>query len=181
MEPHLGHSYTKDRKILVNRLRRLEGQVRGIARMVDREELLDEGARIVRRRPEVDKRQHAAKVGHTAAARETHLRSRVRADHGVVRAVGHPDADNLVAAMAEHRGRRGIAPLDHAIAVDQHHGIHAGVNQRRQPFSGRLEPHQSAAFISAMAISILARSASTRSRSASLRSSTICASASRVA
>ena len=38
MEPHLGHSYTKDRKILVNRLRRLEGQVRGIARMVDREE-----------------------------------------------------------------------------------------------------------------------------------------------
>ena len=38
MEPHLGHSYTKDRKVLVNRLRRLEGQVRGIARMVDREE-----------------------------------------------------------------------------------------------------------------------------------------------
>lgn len=38
MEEHIGHSYTKDRKVLLNRLRRLEGQVRGIARMVDREE-----------------------------------------------------------------------------------------------------------------------------------------------
>ena len=38
MAEHVGHSYTKDRKVLLNRLRRLEGQVRGIARMVDREE-----------------------------------------------------------------------------------------------------------------------------------------------
>ena len=34
MAEHIGHSYTKDRKVLLNRLRRLEGQVRGIAQMV---------------------------------------------------------------------------------------------------------------------------------------------------
>ncbi len=34
----MGHSYTKDRKVLMNRLSRLEGQVRGIGRMVDGEE-----------------------------------------------------------------------------------------------------------------------------------------------
>ena len=38
MDAHAGHSYTKDRKALTNRLRRLEGQVRGISRMVDDEE-----------------------------------------------------------------------------------------------------------------------------------------------
>ena len=38
MDAHAGHSYTKDRKVLTNRLRRLEGQVRGISRMVDDEE-----------------------------------------------------------------------------------------------------------------------------------------------
>ena len=32
------HSYTKDRAQLVRRLARMEGQVRGIARMIDREE-----------------------------------------------------------------------------------------------------------------------------------------------
>ena len=35
MAEHVGHSYTKDRKVLLNRLRRLEGQVRGIARMIE--------------------------------------------------------------------------------------------------------------------------------------------------
>ncbi len=38
MNEHMGHSYTKDRKVLMNRLSRLEGQVRGIGRMVDGEE-----------------------------------------------------------------------------------------------------------------------------------------------
>ena len=38
MDEHTGHSYTKDRKVLMNRLSRLEGQVRGIGRMVDGEE-----------------------------------------------------------------------------------------------------------------------------------------------
>ena len=38
MDEHMGHSYTKDRKVLMNRLSRLEGQVRGIGRMVDGEE-----------------------------------------------------------------------------------------------------------------------------------------------
>ncbi len=38
MDEHIGHSYTKDRKVLMNRLSRLEGQVRGIGRMVDGEE-----------------------------------------------------------------------------------------------------------------------------------------------
>jgi DNA-binding FrmR family transcriptional regulator len=32
------HSYTKDRRQLLRRLARMEGQVRGIARMVEREE-----------------------------------------------------------------------------------------------------------------------------------------------
>lgn len=34
---HFRHSYTKDRRDLVNRLKRIEGQVRGIQRMVDEE------------------------------------------------------------------------------------------------------------------------------------------------
>jgi DNA-binding FrmR family transcriptional regulator len=35
--PHFRHSYTKDRAELVNRLRRIEGQVRGIQRLVEDE------------------------------------------------------------------------------------------------------------------------------------------------
>jgi DNA-binding FrmR family transcriptional regulator len=35
---HFRHSYTKDRAILLRRLARIEGQVRGIARMIEREE-----------------------------------------------------------------------------------------------------------------------------------------------
>ena len=34
---HFRHSYTKDRGDLLNRLRRIEGQVRGIARLVEDE------------------------------------------------------------------------------------------------------------------------------------------------
>lgn len=35
---HFRHSYTKDKAQLIRRLRRIEGQVRGIARMIEREE-----------------------------------------------------------------------------------------------------------------------------------------------
>ncbi len=35
---HFRHSYTRDRTQLVRRLSRIEGQVRGIARMIEREE-----------------------------------------------------------------------------------------------------------------------------------------------
>jgi len=34
---HFRHSYTKDRRELLNRLRRIEGQVRGVERMVEEE------------------------------------------------------------------------------------------------------------------------------------------------
>lgn len=34
---HFRHSYTKDRQLLLNRLRRIEGQVRGVQRLVDEE------------------------------------------------------------------------------------------------------------------------------------------------
>jgi CsoR family transcriptional regulator, copper-sensing transcriptional repressor len=38
MEPnHFRHSYTKDRQELLNRLRRIEGQARGLQRLVDQE------------------------------------------------------------------------------------------------------------------------------------------------
>jgi DNA-binding FrmR family transcriptional regulator len=37
MSDHFRHAYTKDRGELLNRLRRIEGQVRGIARLVDEE------------------------------------------------------------------------------------------------------------------------------------------------
>jgi DNA-binding FrmR family transcriptional regulator len=36
-EAHFRHSYTKDRRDLVTRLRRIEGQARGIQRLVDEE------------------------------------------------------------------------------------------------------------------------------------------------
>ena len=35
---HFRHSYSKDRTLLARRLARIEGQVRGIARMIEREE-----------------------------------------------------------------------------------------------------------------------------------------------
>ena len=35
---HFRHSYTKDKSQLMRRLSRMEGQVRGIARMIEREE-----------------------------------------------------------------------------------------------------------------------------------------------
>ena len=35
---HFRHAYTKDRSQLIRRLSRMEGQVRGIARMIEREE-----------------------------------------------------------------------------------------------------------------------------------------------
>ena len=34
-DPHAGHGYTQDKTALLNRLRRIEGQVRGISRMVE--------------------------------------------------------------------------------------------------------------------------------------------------
>lgn len=37
-DPHFRHAYTRDKAALLRRLSRLEGQVRGIARMVEREE-----------------------------------------------------------------------------------------------------------------------------------------------
>ena len=37
-DPTFRHAYTRDRPQLLRRLRRIEGQVRGIARMVEREE-----------------------------------------------------------------------------------------------------------------------------------------------
>ena len=36
--PNFRHSYTKDKSGLIRRLSRMEGQVRGIARMIEREE-----------------------------------------------------------------------------------------------------------------------------------------------
>jgi DNA-binding FrmR family transcriptional regulator len=36
--PHFRHSYDKDRQQLLRRLSRMEGQVRGIARMIERDE-----------------------------------------------------------------------------------------------------------------------------------------------
>lgn len=35
--PHFRHAYTKDRRELLNRLNRIEGQVRGVARLVEEE------------------------------------------------------------------------------------------------------------------------------------------------
>src|SRR5215475_12468861 len=37
-EDHFRHSYTRDKAQLVRRLARIEGQVRGISRMIEREE-----------------------------------------------------------------------------------------------------------------------------------------------
>lgn len=37
-DAHFRHSYSKDRAVLLRRLSRIEGQVRGIARMIERED-----------------------------------------------------------------------------------------------------------------------------------------------
>jgi DNA-binding FrmR family transcriptional regulator len=38
VNPHFRHSYDQDRQLLLRRLSRVEGQVRGIARMIERDE-----------------------------------------------------------------------------------------------------------------------------------------------
>jgi DNA-binding FrmR family transcriptional regulator len=38
LDPSFRHSYTRDQSILIRRLRRIEGQVRGIERMIERKE-----------------------------------------------------------------------------------------------------------------------------------------------
>ena len=71
-------------------------------------EPLDERARVVRRRPEVDQRDHAAEVGHPAAARQAHLRRLVRPDHRVVDVavgvhLGAAEGEGVVAAVLRVR------------------------------------------------------------------------------
>jgi hypothetical protein len=74
-------------------------------------------------------------------------------------------ADEILGTVAEHIDGRGIRPQDLALGGDQHDGVDAEVDQLGETFRRRGVVHQSAAFISAIAISTLARSSSTRSTS----------------
>ncbi|MBW3612961.1 MAG: metal-sensitive transcriptional regulator [Chloroflexi bacterium] len=97
--PHFRHSYTKDRRDLVTRLRRVEGQARGIQRLVEEEAYC------------LDVLQQVEAL--TAAADEVALL--ILEDHidgclahAIASGEGRPYVDEVMTVMRRALGRRGL-------------------------------------------------------------------------
>ncbi|MGF9662430.1 metal-sensitive transcriptional regulator [Arthrobacter crystallopoietes] len=60
VDPHVGHAYTTDKAAYQRRLKRIEGQVRGIARMVDEDKYCID---ILTQVAAVNKALHAVSIG----------------------------------------------------------------------------------------------------------------------
>ena len=95
---HFRHSYTKDKRALVTRLRRIEGQARGIQRLVDEEAYC------------LDVLQQVEAL--TAAADEValllledHIDGCL--SHAIESGQGHPYVDEVMAVVRRAMGRRG--------------------------------------------------------------------------
>ena len=95
---HFRHSYTKDRKLLLNRLRRIEGQARGLQRMVESEDYC------------LDILQQVEAL--TSAADqvamlllEDHVEGCLT--HAIESGEGQPYVDELMAVVRRATGRRG--------------------------------------------------------------------------
>ena len=94
--PHFRHSYTKDRRELLNRLRRLEGQARGLQRLVEEE------AYCLDLLQQVDALTAAAdQVG--LLLLEDHIRGCLT--HAIETGQGQPYVDEVMAVVRRTMGR----------------------------------------------------------------------------
>jgi DNA-binding FrmR family transcriptional regulator len=93
---HFRHSYTKDRQELLNRLRRIEGQARGLQRLVDEEayclDLLQQVQALT---------AAADQVG--LLLLEDHISGRLT--HAIEAGEGQPYVDEVLAAVRRTMGR----------------------------------------------------------------------------
>ena len=96
--PHFRHSYTKDKRDLVMRLRRIEGQARGIARLVDEEayclDILQQVEALT-----------AAADGVALLLLEDHIDGCLT--HAVATGHGQPYVDEVMTVVRRAMGRRG--------------------------------------------------------------------------
>ena len=95
---HFRHSYTKDRSVLVNRLRRIEGQARGIARLVEDEayclDILQQIEALI-----------AAADGVALLVLEDHIDGCLT--HAIDSGQGQPYVDEVMSVVRRAMGRRG--------------------------------------------------------------------------
>jgi DNA-binding FrmR family transcriptional regulator len=95
---HFRHSYTKDKRDLVMRLRRIEGQARGIARLVDEEayclDILQQVEALT-----------AAADGVALLLLEDHIDGCLT--HAVESGQGQPYVDEVMTVVRRAMGRRG--------------------------------------------------------------------------
>jgi DNA-binding FrmR family transcriptional regulator len=104
MDPqHFRHAYTKDRRLLLNRLKRIEGQARGLQRLVDEEAYcLD-----------VLQQVEALKAAADQVALlliEDHIAGCLR--HAVETGEGQPYVDEVMVVVRRALGRRGARRPD---------------------------------------------------------------------
>jgi DNA-binding FrmR family transcriptional regulator len=95
---HFRHSYTKDRTVLVNRLRRIEGQARGITRLVEDEayclDILQQIEALI-----------AAADGVALLVLEDHIDGCLT--HAIETGQGQPYVDEVMSVVRRAMGRRG--------------------------------------------------------------------------
>jgi DNA-binding FrmR family transcriptional regulator len=113
---HFRHSYSKDRTLLVNRLRRMEGQARGIARLVEEEayclDILQQVEALI-----------AAADGVALLVLEDHIDGCLT--HAIESGEGQPYVDEVMSVVRRAMGRRGGRRRPSA---DQGDGSAAGGN-----------------------------------------------------
>jgi DNA-binding FrmR family transcriptional regulator len=95
---HFRHAYTKDRRELLNRLRRIEGQARGIARLVDEEAYCLDVLQQV-------EAMTAAADGVALLLLEDHISGCLA--HAIQTGQGEPYVDEVMTVVRRVLGRRG--------------------------------------------------------------------------
>lgn len=98
---HFRHAYTKDRGELLNRLRRIEGQVRGIARLVEGEAYCLEVLQQV-------EAMTAAADGVALLLLEDHIDGCLA--HAIESGQGQPYVDEVMTVVRRAMGRRSARP-----------------------------------------------------------------------
>jgi CsoR family transcriptional regulator, copper-sensing transcriptional repressor len=98
---HFRHAYTKDRGELLNRLRRIEGQVRGIARLVDEEAYCLDVLQQV-------EAMTAAADGVALLLLEDHIDGCLA--HAIETGQGQPYVDEVMTVVRRALGRRSARP-----------------------------------------------------------------------
>jgi CsoR family transcriptional regulator, copper-sensing transcriptional repressor len=95
---HFRHSYTKDRRLLLNRLRRIEGQARGLQRMIEHEEYcLDILQQVEAMTSAADQVAMLLLEDHVAGC----------LTHAIASGEGQPYVDEVMAVVRRATGRRG--------------------------------------------------------------------------